>query len=358
MQKLILLIIIIPIYSFAQMNQTGHTYLNVLTKLFGFPIFLSKEIKKIGVNKKYELYFNKTSSEATKCSQICPKDYRILKDKMIREQSYYTEYYDPETQEIKSRTTSTHNISLQNRLAFLNEEKDFENIAPRTFGYCWGYSNINRRFNILASYTKNFDLNEIEEINKLGKKKFYKRIIKNILKGKYQNIPGYIGLYDFSSDPIIQDLLKKSTVKEWKKKAVNIKGLSLYLKRKEMKDSDIFNILNELDFKLKTNQNPLIYFTHDELSKYIHVVPVYKMEKDGDSTRICFIDNHDTLEDHKNCGKNVTVRNGNISFSGWDDYNGDLKNIKRLGIVPEDKYENIQFVNQLHKACLIKNRCN
>lgn len=360
-KMLMVMIILSPITLNAQVNQNKILFFGVAQEVLTLPKEGFKQIKKIiDKSKSKKLLSESTQSQKSydlscnlwennphcSCEEVCPNSYEILRERSFSENLIEIEYYDPETSKIIRTNSLDTKIPQEVLFSFGNDVSDFQDINPRTFGYCWGYSHLWRRLKTLAFFEPQHKKDSLEEI-KL-------KIKKIIRSAKPQVFNGYSSLHDLSSDPDIKYHLQKKTVQQWRKKAVNIDGLGVFLKGK-MTSNKVKTFIENLKRNLSLGMNPMIYFSSKSDHFGIHVVPVYRLQQENDLLKICFIDNHGTAEEQSNCGANVEVnlKDYSLSYEPWLENNElpGTPNLKSIGFTQEDRSENLKFVKTLKPYC-------
>lgn len=283
----------------------------------------------------------KPREERCSCEEVCPDSFRILEPSLKR--------MEPKN---------------ENLLHFLNDEENFDDLHSRTLGYCWGQTTVLRNFNYLAIFdAENKAGADVPNRSKHPKKwlRFYRRLIRQVLRGNVAVIPGFKTLWDFTSDPTINLEMRKQTVKTWRKNAVRLEALPILLRStnpSEMKPSEVNEVVSEIKKGLSMNQSPKIWFTHQDDWQSVHVVPVYEIREREEGTQLCFVDNHGYEDQHEDCGQNVLIRfDGSLYYAGWDFYGDGKRTIRAMGITPEDRLENVRFTESLSKACRAQTKC-
>ncbi len=289
------------------------------------------------------------------CKVVCPDSYSILEKRNLRENVILVSEYNPLKNLIENREILEPIIHQEDTLSFLNEDEDFKAIHPRTIGYCWGHSHLWRRLHTLAFFNPSASKENIKVTRKKIRKIFY--------KGKPQVFPGYSSIYDLSNDPEVKKILLHRTVKEWRKHAIDVDSMKIYFKKK-ISAEKLKNFVSELKLKLHYRQNPIVFFKHSNDNTAIHIVPVYRLQEISPNVyKMCFLDNHGTVEEQSNCGHfvNIDLNKAQIGYGSWVDNEYDLEegksNLNIIGFTPEDVSENVMFVKNLNPICRKQTLC-
>ena len=267
-------------------------------------------------------------SENLTCEDKCVDDLRILGDarnKMIPD-------------------------SGENLLSFLNEKKDFADHIQRTVGYCWGHSSVTRNFNYLAHFDPS-----LEKV----KPKAYRKIIRKIMRGKAQVIPGFASLREFSADPEIMVYLKDQVVWKWLDKSLRVRsiGVSTQGQKGLMTKDEVMNFVDDVKEKLSVNHAPKVFLTNLKKPGFIHVVSIYNLVEEEEQIKLCILDNHQYEDELKNCGVYVSVKKDG-SENYYEGLNNPAREIEgyvgQFGFTPEDDLEIVKFQKENTKLCLEK----
>ena len=344
----------------APVNQDWILMKGLLIRLLMLPVDPFTAFARNEVGKRYE-EFEKRSVEATHTG-----DCELWSDQSLKPEAgrCSCEQVCPESFDILAKFRPRMEPKNENLLHFLNDEEDFDEIHPRTLGYCWAQTTVLRDFGYLAVFdAENRFGAEIPNREKQPKAwlKYYRGLIRQILSHEATVIPGFKNLWDFSSDEAINRELRSQTVKTWRKTAVRLESLPLLMRsinQNEMRPEEIRAFLVQVRHALSLNQTPKIWFTHEEDWKSIHVVPVYEVRETSEGTRVCFVDNHGYEEVHTDCGRSVLIRpDGSLYYKDWDFFKDRYRTIRVMGFTPEDRYENVRYVEQLSGVCRKQTQC-
>ncbi len=272
--------------------------------------------------------------------------------------------------------------------ALVNANHEFKGISDRKFGYCWGFSTLDRYFSVLA-----FFVNDDAQLNKqipdkIKNKKewsaYYQNKIDEITSGNATIVPGFANLREFSLDADIEFMLKIKAMNLWGDRAVGFSSLkTFYGSTTPMNKNEAENFVKLLKAKLYRNEMPKIIFTamisktlkekllesgHEKLVKYlpsklingsvdIHSVLVYDVKdyEDG-SHKIMLWDINFYTETLAKTPSFIEVKpNGEMHFPTWyEDNVKDPSQSTRLGkvqLAPEESSETAQMVNSLNEFC-------
>jgi hypothetical protein len=267
-------------------------------------------------------------NEDLNCEQKCANDLRILSDARNR--------MIPD--------------SGEHLLSFLNEKKDFADHIQRTVGYCWGHTSVTRNFNYLAHFDPSLKKEE---------PKAYRKIIRKIMRGKAQIIPGYANLREFSAEPEIMVALKDQVVWKWLEKAMRVRSIGTSLRGMKglMEKEELFGFIDQVKEKLSVNHTPKIFFTNLKKPGFIHIVSIYNVVEEENQIKLCILDNHEYEDQLKDCGVFVTVKkDGSENFyKGWENPSIEREGfVGQFGFTPEDDLEILKFQKENTKLCLEK----
>jgi len=291
-----------------------------------------------------ELWSDQSSrpeGERCSCEQVCTESYEILARMEPRMQ--------PRT---------------ENLLHYLNEAEDYQDIRPRTQGYCWAHTTVLRNFNYLAFFDlENRAAQAVPDrpTEPSRWRRFYRSKIRAVLNREATVIPGFADLWSFTSDPEILEEMKEQTVRTWRRTAMRPESLAIFgrsLKKSDMTFEEARKLIARIREGLSLHQTPKIWMAHREDATSIHVIPVYEIRETEEGARLCFVDNHDYAEAHADCGRSLLVRkDGSLYYKEWDFFHDRPRNVKAFGLTPEDKYENVRYVQQLARACRQQTQC-
>lgn len=267
-------------------------------------------------------------SEAITCEQKCVDDLRILGD--ARNKMF------PD--------------SGEHLLSFLNEKKDFADHIQRTVGYCWGHTSVTRNFNYLAHFDPSLKKEEPKK---------YKKIIRKIMRGKAQIIPGYANLREFSAEPEIMVALKDQVVWKWLEKAMRVRSIGTSLKGMKglMAKNELMGFIDQVKDKLSVNHAPKVFFSNLKKPGFIHIVSIYNVVEEEDQIKLCILDNHEYEDKLKDCGVFVTVKKDGSEnyYEGWNNPAREIEGfVGQFGFTPEDDLEILKFQKENTKMCLEK----
>ena len=265
--------------------------------------------------------------------------------------------------------------SVQNSPVLVNSDYEFTDISDRHFGYCWGFSTLNRYFTQLAFYDKAAP-SPAYKVNGLWDNKewfeFYQKIIDEILEGHAQVIPGFANYREFTHIPEIEFYLKLRTMDLWSNRAISFGALeTFFTSTKPMSNQGINDLAKDLQTRLDRHELPKILFTAMVSSKIlggsvdVHSVIVTGVEQNADGTgKINVWDIDFYAEDYLKAPKFIEIRQGKdgleLHYGPWFE-NKDTPEAtyisSRLGevrVAPENDAENAIMLKSLKKFCSSK----
>ena len=261
-----------------------------------------------------------------------------------------------------------HQHRYQPRLEYgptlVNSNYEYQGISDRRFGYCWGYSTMDRYFTVLAFFDK--DVTENEHVpayeNKAAWLSYYKGKVDRVLRGKATLIPGFANLREFTLVPEIELYMKLKAMNLWADRALRFSSLPIFKNSTEpmnaLKRSALLTMLKE---KIARGELPKILFTSSESAVFlggstdVHSVLVTGVEENGDgSGRIYIWDINFYTETLATDPKFIEIRgNGEMHYAPWHDP-GEPNVGTQLGevqLAPEDREETVQMLRSLKKFC-------
>ena len=218
----------------------------------------------------------------------------------IKNGHYYREHFsskDPIVQFLKSRQSRYvyGKINPIHGPGLVNSDYEFDGISDRAFGFCWGFSTLNRYF----AYGAFFDPNESVPFAYVpnGKSrneewfKFYEPIIDDIMSGIPRVVPGFSNFSEFTAAPEIEFYLKLKATEAWGARAISIGSLNTFFTSTEqLEDSELNELIKDLKLKLSRGELPKILFTAaDSRKKFggtldVHSVIVNGIHMNADGT--------------------------------------------------------------------------
>lgn len=256
------------------------------------------------------------------------------------------------------------NISIEptpeNTLSFINSPSAFKDYEM-TQGYCWGHAAITQRFNRLGFFSP------IKTPTYLGKsiveskdpeswKNFYSNIIDKISSNEAVEIPGFANLGEFSSHPVIQEMLADRVAQTWASHAMSFNGLSSALGTSAMTKKETQDLIKNIKERLSYNQSPQLIMTAKDSAFYTHVVLVSGIKEVGGETRICLNDNNYPAKMNSNCQHYLKVTQaGDIIYpkSAW--YGTTMG---RIDVTANEDSDTVTQVASLTKYCRGQKDCD
>ncbi|MBU6153882.1 MAG: hypothetical protein KGP28_06230 [Bdellovibrionales bacterium] len=157
--------------------------------------------------------------------------------------------------------------------ALVNSDYEFKGISDREFGFCWGFSTLNRFFGYLAFFEPNATIPHAYVRN--GKEKnerwfrHYETIINDILSGHPRIIPGFSDFSEFSSVPEIEFYLKLKAAEAWALRAISTGSLGTFFSStEELDEAGIDQLIRSLRARHQRGELPKILFTAADSRKH------------------------------------------------------------------------------------------
>ncbi|MDA8792741.1 hypothetical protein N9N67_05815 [Bacteriovoracaceae bacterium] len=343
MKKIIFILICLRLTSslaFISLNQDGLMIIYSIKNLIESPKELVLKRRYFKARKRYPLITSELSdlpSPQNRCEQRCPNNYTLFNRKK--------DHFQPQ--------------SNKHFLAFLNIDQDFAQTYARTYGFCWGHATLTRNFHYLAEFAPQRDAPNFKSSRQF--KIFYSKIIKDIAKNKARVIPGFENLYEFSSNPTIQKILKKMAARKWANLALRLRNLKFVKKvmsqklfRKEK--NKMRNFIDSMIKKIDHNHFPKIVLSSQQQKKRMHTVLVYQVKQiDATLYRLCLLDNDEYSAGLKNCQVYVDLNLGNLTgyYTKWDTKYKHLDgSVGQIDFSTEDTYEFVKSFKSAHKLCM------
>ncbi|NDG85903.1 MAG: hypothetical protein EBX52_12820 [Proteobacteria bacterium] len=186
------------------------------------------------------------------------------------------------------------NLNPENGPALVNSDYEYDGISDRAFGFCWGFSTMNRFFAYLAFYDPSIapPARYIAGATTQNERwfRYYEGIIDDIMDGKPRVIPGFRNFAEFSSVPEIEFYLKLKNTEAWAQRAISRSTVSTFFtSTRELDSPQIDALVARLKRRLNRGELPKILFTAADSRKQmggtldVHSVLVngVRLEKDG-----------------------------------------------------------------------------
>jgi hypothetical protein len=360
--KKILLLAIIFIFTGCQ-DQAGVLVEGIFTNLFNGNLFESS-----ATDKAYDQLKSKTDVESivtpdcvTKTEDIISgsivSNLSTLKDKMCTclawgscdKRSCSCDKLCPLNFEILNRGPQSTGSRIEDQFAFNNTSigKNYTSYQ----GFCWGFASLTQKFNRLATFSLMKKLPDSVEKDSFSKLDYYKEIITKIKNNEPVEIPGYSSLNQFSSDPMIQELLVPEIEDVWKANAASWQGLQSVREGERMKYSEYDNLFTEIEDQIENHQTPKVLFNQVGISGWAHVVQVQSVKKDPNGKKyLCVWDNSYPLEYSLDCKKKMELSpTGELKYGFY--------NVGKIELPHDEKSETVAQVNNLQKNCSVKYQC-
>ena len=256
----------------------------------------------------------------------------------------------------------------------VNSDYEFMGIADRKFGFCWGFTTVNRYFSILAFFDPSAPAPRYIPNGLAGNEewfRFYEKRIDSIMRGQATVIPGFANLREFTAIPEIEMYLKLHSMTAWANRAVSSQSLSTFWSSTdEMNEQAITALTTELQARIGRGELPKLLFTAAVTvtsflggSADIHSAMANGVELNEDGTgRILLWDANFYAEDYVSTPKFIEIRrkaNGarELRFAPWRETLSTPEATERsdvLGLVrvsPELDSENNVMIESLKEFC-------
>lgn len=234
----------------------------------------------------------------------------------------------------------------ENQLAFVNQVPDFQNINPLTIGYCWGHATVTRAFNHFAVFSGTGGNKDLETT--AGRRRVEK-LIDSVLAFKRTEISGFRNLYEFSSNPAVEDYLKKAVVRTWTNLAVSYRAVRAYVGNlRQQTPTQLAEFVDRVESRLGAYQKSKIYFVRKSAPASGHILLANRVEIGTGGRRIlCLIDNDLRPDENSRCQSRFEFENdGSLSYIrvGSDPTED---SVRYIGFVPEEKSEIVSMTQAL-----------
>ena len=158
------------------------------------------------------------------------------------------------------------NLSPENGPALVNSDYEYEGISDRAFGFCWGFSTLNRYFAYLAFYDSSLEapVAYVPNGKNLNERwfRYYEDIIDDIMNGIPRVVPGFRNFSEFSAIPEIEFYLKLKSTEAWALRAISTSNLkTFFTSTSELDSPSIDRLVKQLKVRLDRGELPKILFT-------------------------------------------------------------------------------------------------
>ena len=217
----------------------------------------------------------------------------------------------PDSPEILTKRKSRQDTHVDNLLPVTNSgefytspEEHHGSYGPIGWGgVCNGHSTVRRRIATLAMFSDQFKMPT--GMTKPQENIYYEKILKDLLRGKVREVPGYSSIFSFLSRPHLQPILRKGILKEFHHQAytnpLHIESWSSQLAHSK---SSLKSAMKEIKQNLEISGVSQITYGDDDGGG--HTVEVFHMYEDTvkdprDETKtvkakiLCTIDSNDTV---------------------------------------------------------------
>lgn len=259
--------------------------------------------------------------------------------------------------------------------ALVNSDYEFAGISDRTFGYCWGFSTMNRYFAFASFFDPALRAPDAYIPGGLAQNerwfRFYEDIIDDIMEGKPRVIPGFRNFSEFSAVPEIETYLKLKAMDAWALRAISTGSLkTFFTSTTELDEAGIRELVRSLARKLNRGELPKILFTAaDSRTSFggsldVHSVLVNGVHLSPDGTgRIDLWDINfypgDMIREPKyiEIRRNPSTGRRELHYGVWFEQKGDPVSTDRSSLLgkvrisPEDASEMGQLIENLREFC-------
>lgn len=265
------------------------------------------------------------------CDSLCPKNFEIL-----------------------NRSGNAVNNALENSLCISNGDIEFYKEYSDYSGFCWGHAIVTQRFNRLAKFEPNLPLKFNSEEFDSDRINEYKNIIEKINNNEPVDIPGFKNLYEFSSDPEVKAIFRESLKDNWAANAMSAQGLAMVASGSPQNGDSNNKLFDDLTFRLKHNQSPLIIFNDKNQSTHVHAVLVSGQGTNALGQRyLCINDNNFWPEMNTDCkNKMILAEDGTLKYEKWP-----RLEIGQVKLSFNENSNTIEQVNNLQAKCLVDKNC-
>ena len=270
------------------------------------------------------------------CDKLCPDNFEILK-----------------------RSGKEQSTAKNNSLAFSNSDDDFYNNVTDYAGFCWGHALVTQRFNQLATFTGSgngedpFKNKSSDEKEKLLN--FYQGIIDKIHNDEPVDIPGFKNLEEFSANPATKVLLEKDVGNSWMQDATTNQGRSMSMNSTSESKEYYDNLFDDIDFRTKHNQSPLIVLNNSENSQEVHAVLVSNTGSDFQGRFLCIRDSNEFPPKESNSCTNKLrlLPDGHLNYN-----HGPGPKIGRVELSQFENSHTALRIKNLHEKCVNDYNCS
>lgn len=302
-----------------------------------------------------------------------------------KDQNYYREQFsarDPITRLLLSRQAFYVYSGLDPAKgpSLVNSDYEFDGISDRAFGFCWGFSTLNRYF----AYAAFFDpsLPAPREYIEGGLKKneqwfrTYESIIDDVLAGVPRVIPGFRNFSEFSAVPEIEFYLKLKATRAWALRAISTGSLkTFFTSTEELESKEIDSLVKSLKLRLSRGELPKILFTAADSRKQfggsldVHSVIANGIEMNPDGTgKIDIWDINFYFPDLAKAPKSIEIRRNprtglrELHYGPWWEQKSTPSATERSSLLgkvrisPEDAAEMGNLIRNLKTFCADQDR--
>jgi len=206
---------------------------------------------------------------------------------------YYAKMYQKWTERtpIKFNYLKIHSNRYQPRiedsLTFINSLHEYRGISDKAIGYCYGVSDVFKKFTQLAFFSEN--IAPEDQVPEKGTDEwfdYYLERLGDVVNGDAAFFPGFKNLRELTMVPEFEFFLKVQVTKQWKRLATLRTTLASYWHNTDEMDADeVHELVTNLKKRLKRGEFPKISFASAISKTFLtggartHVVLATKVEE-------------------------------------------------------------------------------
>lgn len=215
------------------------------------------------------------STSECSCEKLCPSNFDIFKR--------------PEVSELSDLS------KLENSLSFKNGGGNSK--YAHTQGYCWGHASVTTQFNRMAFFKPNqkpkYDLKNSKDEQEYYKAiEYYKEQIDKIVDNKPADFPGISNLFELSSHRELQSYIADKVATSWADRAMTFSAAAVAVSAKPMSEKWTNRFINDVEEKIKLNQQPQVVFTKKNDTLVTHTLLISHIKEERGIKKLCVRDNN------------------------------------------------------------------
>jgi hypothetical protein len=255
---------------------------------------------------------NSPRGQKPSCQNICPNDFNILKGR--------------------------------------NNNRDylaFENFGFNGIGRCRGHAIVNQMVFELSNFKNDLKYNcNTEKLTTICKN-IIEQSVQEIMQYKVANFPGFNNLYELSSHPEVQEILKsyiRGTSHRFKASMANI--------RDHNAENQRVAIFEELAYRVRENQRPYVGVRGDDIGN--HALLVYQEDFKDNRRVLCVHDSNIIFHDQEDdCFNYFYLEDGDVYYQRYE------KSPTRLFIfsLTNDEDRRVaRYIKARYDSCVTENK--